>query len=251
MTESSFIRNPHLDGDTFFWQGNQIGVLLIHGFTATTAEVRLIAEKLHAVGYTTAAPLLAGHGTHPDELNQTRWQAWYQSVKQQYQQRLLDHKPIFIIAESMGTLLALKLAAEFPKTAGLLLFAPAIKIPGLWRAPLMAPFINHLQKSGEDDGLPWKGYTVYPVKAAAEMLKLQKHVRRLLPKIKTPTLIFTGEHDQSIDPKAAEIILDAIGSDEKSHIHMADSPHCILLAHELDQVFTEVQDFIDNHLPEK
>jgi len=32
--------NPELEGGDFFWQGGADGVLLLHGLTATTAEVR-------------------------------------------------------------------------------------------------------------------------------------------------------------------------------------------------------------------
>ena len=48
MQTDGYMRNPQLEGDDFLWKGNPTGVLLIHGFTATTAEVRLIAEKLHS-----------------------------------------------------------------------------------------------------------------------------------------------------------------------------------------------------------
>ena len=38
MNNNTFIRNPHLEGGDIFWQGDRTGILLIHGFTATTAE---------------------------------------------------------------------------------------------------------------------------------------------------------------------------------------------------------------------
>ena len=78
------IQNPHLEGETFFWSGNEIGVLLLHGLTATTAEVRLLAEKLHASGYTISAPLLPGHGTRPEELNGTTWHDWAWAAEKAY-----------------------------------------------------------------------------------------------------------------------------------------------------------------------
>ena len=56
MLDNGYMRNDHLDGEDFHFKGNEIGILLIHGFTATTTEVRLIAEKLHQAGYTVAAP---------------------------------------------------------------------------------------------------------------------------------------------------------------------------------------------------
>ena len=43
MNENVYMKNPHLDGESFYWQGNATGILLFHGFTATTTEVRLLA----------------------------------------------------------------------------------------------------------------------------------------------------------------------------------------------------------------
>jgi hypothetical protein len=38
--DTAFIRNPNLEGDAFFWQAGarSVGALLIHCFTATTAQ---------------------------------------------------------------------------------------------------------------------------------------------------------------------------------------------------------------------
>lgn len=62
MAENYMI-NPELDGSSITWQGGKTGFLLLHGFTATTAEVRPLGEALHAAGHTVSAPLLPGHGT--------------------------------------------------------------------------------------------------------------------------------------------------------------------------------------------
>jgi carboxylesterase len=249
MTQNNTIRNEHLEGDDFYWKAGPTGILLIHGFTATTAEVRLIAKKCHTDGFTTAAPLLPGHGTHPDQLNQTRWQDWLQKVEETYSKLSRDCDSVFVIAESMGTLLALALAAKNPNIKGLMLFAPAIKINGLWRARLMAPFINHIEKNAKDDGLPWKGYTVYPVKGSVALLKLQKFARKQLPKITQPLLVFTGAEDHTIHPNSAKIILDNVQSEAKAHQHMKNSAHCILLDKELDAVYEKVRAFIEQHDP--
>ena len=56
-------RQPHLDPSPFLLEGGRVGVLLIHGFTGSPPEMRLIGEYLHQRGFTVAAPLLPGHGT--------------------------------------------------------------------------------------------------------------------------------------------------------------------------------------------
>ena len=244
MKKNEFMVNPHLEGDDFYWEGSQTGVLLIHGFTATTAEVRLIGEMLHKDGYTCAAPLLPGHGTNPDDLNRATWRMWLEKVKGFYERLARDCEQVFVIGESMGTLLALELAFQHPEINGIMLFSPAIKVKGLWLSRIMQLFKDHLEKSSEDDGLPWKGYSLYPVKAAAEFHKLQGHVKNRLPKIEQPTLVFTGEYDTQISSDAEEIILGGIKSENKQHIHMKDSPHVILLANELDKAYEHILEFI-------
>ena len=244
MKLNEFMKNPQLEGDDFFWKGNPTGILLIHGFTATTAEVRLLAEKLHEEGYTCAGPLLPGHGTDPDDLNRATWQMWLEKVKGFYERLTRECKQVFVVGQSMGAILALELATQHPEIKGLMLFSPAIKVKGLWLSRILYPFIDFMKKYGEDDGLPWKGYTVYPVKAAAEMHKLQKDVKNRLSKIKQPALVFTGEYDNHFSHEAADIIIKGIKSETKDHIKMRESPHVILLANELDKAFGHVVNFI-------
>jgi carboxylesterase len=239
-----FIKNPHLPGDDFHWQGSKTGFLLIHGFTATTAEVRLMAEQLHAAGYTVAAPLLPGHGTHPDDMNNATWEMWVQAAKQAYEKLLRDCQQVYILGESMGALLALQVAAQHPEIPAVILFAPAIKVKWLWLSRLLSPFIKYLQKGGEDDGLPWKGYTVDPLKAAVQLLELQKHTQRILEQIQQPLLVFTGEYDTTITPDSAEIILNGVRSQQRKHIHLEESPHCILLDKEVGKAFQDIMAFI-------
>jgi carboxylesterase len=247
MNKMDYMENPQLDGSEFYWKGNPTGVLLIHGFTATTTEVRLIGEKLREDGFTTAAPLLPGHGTNPDDLNQASWQMWLGKVKEFYEQMLRDCERVFVIGQSMGGLLAIELAAQHPEIEGLMLFAPAIKVKGLWLSHFLKVFKDHLDKQNADDGLPWKGYNVYPLKAAAELHKLQMHVKKQYSKINQPTLIFSAEHDNHLTPKVMQAILNGIQSNEKCHIHLENSPHVILLSEELDQAYDYCLNFIKGH----
>lgn len=245
MTENLFIKNPHLPGEDFLLPGGSTGILLIHGFTATTAEVRPLAEILNAAGFTVAGPLLPGHGTHPDDLNRSSWLMWIEKVKQTYEKLIGQCQRIFVGGESMGGLLTLELAHQHPEIPGLFLFAPAIKVKGLWRSHLVYPFIKYIKKPNKDDGLAWKGYMVNPVKASSELHKLQKHILRVLPTITQPVIIFTGEYDHTIAPGSAQIILKAIGSSIKQHFHMEHSGHTIILDRELDQVAERVITFIE------
>ncbi len=247
MNNMDFMVNPQLDGDDFYWKGNPTGVLLIHGFTATTAEVRLIGKKLRNDGFTTAAPLLPGHGTRPDDLNKATWRMWLGKVKEFYEQLARDCDRVFVIGESMGALLAIELAAQHPEIEGLMLFAPTVKVKWLWLSHLLKYFKFGLNKQSAEDGFPWKGYNVYPFKAAAELHKLQRHVKKQFSQFKQPTLIFTAEHDNHLTQDAMQNIFNGIQSNEKCHIHLENSPHVILLAEELDRAYDYCLNFISRH----
>jgi len=94
------IRNPHPDGSPFLWEAGTIGVLLAHGFTATAAEVRPLATRLHAQDYSVAAPLLPGHYTHPDDLNRVKRQDWTRSVENAYSELKSLCKKVIVGGES-------------------------------------------------------------------------------------------------------------------------------------------------------
>ena len=247
MAANEFMDKPYLDGDSFFWQGNQVGILLIHGFTATTAEVRLMAEKLHAAGLATAAPLLPGHGTHPDDLNRATWPMWLQKVKEAYESLQKSCDEVFILGTSMGALLSLELAAQHPEIIGLLLFSPALRVEGLWLTQLLAPFKKYLGKQPKDAALPWKGYTVYPLKAAGQLFKLQKHAKTILPRISQPMLIFTGINDNRISNEAIALLIKQVNSLEKEHHSMLYSGHFVMLEGDLEEAFKLTLSFIEKH----
>jgi len=96
------MKNVHLDGDAFLIEGNHVGVVLLHGFTATTAEVRLLADYLRGFGYTLSAPLLPGHGTQPEELNKTSWIDWYEAAERAYLELRGKCTKVFVCACPAG-----------------------------------------------------------------------------------------------------------------------------------------------------
>ncbi len=247
-------QNPHLDGSTFYLEGSKpVGILLLHGFTATTVEVRPLAEFFHNSGFSVFCPLLPGHGTKPEDLIPVTWKDWYKTAKEGYQK--IQHKPFrFVAGESMGALLSLLLAAEVPDINGIILFAPALKIKNIWQAKWLAPFIkimpkNYLPEEDEEDQtLPWQGYNVVTLPAVAQLEKLQKEVMKILPLIHQPVIIFQGKLDHTIDPAGSEIILEKIPAAQKSIIRLEKSGHCVVLDRELETVKALTLNFIERLL---
>jgi len=239
MTQTSTLRNPHLDGTPFYWEGGPLGVLLCHGLTATTAEVRLLAQVLHQRGYTVAAPLLPGHGTTPQDCNRHTWQDWYASVEQAYQQLTSHCQTVVVGGESAGALLILRLASLHPDVAAILCYAPALKLKlsrgKIFLLSLCVPFLTSIPKPPSTDNNPWQGYSVNPLKAADQLRRLQKVIYPLLPQIHQPIIIIQGKLDPTVHSQSSQIIYDQISSSIKELHWLEHSTHCVILDKEREK----------------
>ncbi len=99
--------------ESFFLRGNSVGVLLIHGFTGSPAELLLLGKFLNRAGFTVLGVRLAGHGTNELNLMKTTNEDWFNSVLDGYKMLGGFCEKVFVAGHSMGGLLALKLAAFF------------------------------------------------------------------------------------------------------------------------------------------
>jgi len=252
MAKEPVFRNPQLDGSPFFWSAGSTGVLLCHGFTATTAEVRPLARVLHEQGYTISAPLLPGHDTSPEDCNRYTWQDWYASVEQAYLQLASQCPRVVIGGESTGALLILRLASKYPQAAAALCYAPALRLK-LSRVrkflfSLLVPFVTAIPKPPSTDDNPWKGYAVQPLKAARQLIKLQKTIPPLLPQVHQPILVMQGRLDPTVHPASPQVIYDRVGSSIKELHWLEQSTHCVILDQEHELASRLTLDFLSRVL---
>lgn len=234
------LHNPELLGEEFYWSGGPVGILLCHGFTATTAEVRPLARCLHAAGYTVAGPLLPGHNTTPEDLNRVRWQDWVETFDAMLERLYARCEAVVVGGESTGGLLSLYHAIHDPRPAAILAYAPALRltlkpvVQILLR--LMAPFKTSWAKRNMRSGTPWQGYRVNPLKGTLQLIQLQKQVDPFLSQIYQPLLIIQGRQDITVHPGVPERIASRVASPIKEIHWMENSPHTVIVDQELDQV---------------
>jgi carboxylesterase len=232
-------QHPELDGKSFYINGNKNknkGLFFIHGFTATTVEVKQIALFFNKEGYTVVAPLLPGHGTTPFDMNKQTWSAWIKSVEESYQKLSMECSQVFVFGESMGALLALWLAYYHTEIKQIFLFAPALKVDGLWKSFFIWPFSSYVYKKNTDDSMLWQGYNVIPLRAATQFFRLQNKVKKLLHQVKNDAFIFQGKKDKTINLEGTVETYKLLGSKNKELIWLDNSSHCILLDKELPMV---------------
>ena len=250
MEEESVILNPELEGGSFFWKGGEIGVLLLHGLTATTAEVRPLAKRLFNEGYTVSGIILPGHGTTPEKLSQTHREDWIRASEEAYEELKRECSSVIVGGESVGALLALRLASEYPEIKGLLLYAPAIRLSAsllkILFFVLLSPFVFSVKKNIPEDreGLPWQGYKVNPLRTGIQLLKFQCEIKKLLYRIYQPILLIQGSLDDTIDLNSGNIILSGVQSSVKELHWMEKSNHVVILEKEFEEVLKKTIHFI-------
>lgn len=197
----------------FHWPGGGTACLLIHGFTATPQEMRFLGERLHAAGHTVYGARVAGHATSVEDLERASWRDWYASVSAPLAEirRQADH--VVVVGQSMGSLLALALAAQHPEDiAAVVLLAPALVLQQRWlqRVRSILPLVarmpgqrfRYLAKGRSDIADPAahvdrECYDRIPLRAVHQLLSLQRHARRQLPRVRQPVLVVHSHQDHS------------------------------------------------------
>lgn len=227
-------------------------VLCVHGLTGTPYEIRPIAEVLASRGFRARGPLLPGHGTRVEELMETTWQQWFESIQGEYERLRADSDQVFVAGISLGGLLSLELAAH-NEVEGLL----AIGTPLSLRAPIpqLVGVVKHVFKMlaktrGSDIQDPearerHPGYKHMPLAGVHELVRLQRRVRQDLPSIHAPALIAHGRLDKTAAPKDATRIFEALGSEDKELLYLERSGHVVPVDRDGPELAGRAADFFD------
>lgn len=235
----------------YYYPGSQVGCLLIHGFTSTPGEMRLIGEALAQAGFTTNGILLAGHGTRPEDLLDISYEDWIESAQQGISQLKKYCKTIVVIGHSMGGLLALQMAAR-NKIDGVVTIAAALKptnsrVNLAWLYKYFKTYTSlPTQESPAEWGRYLLHYPYFPVSAAAELRKLAVHTKSILPQITTKALIIQTRDDQTVRPESAEIIARKISSLQKECLWFDEGTHNVPVVPPVNmQIADKIIEFIE------
>ena len=242
----------------FLYKGSsETGVLLIHGFTGTAAEMRPSGEVLRDAGYTVHGILLPGHGENLPAMIQTGWQDWLRAAREACVELMGRCRRVFVCGLSMGGVLALLLAEELPITAAIPIAAPMEVYSRLLRWTWLLQYIHPYQGwiPTEGDGQPKKkgpyniGYAGTPTCKVPDLVHLMDDARRNLDRITCPLLIIQSLKDQTVKPVSAEIISQgAVHALPRNILYLQTSPHVCTTGEELPLIVSRVLDFIEEPL---
>jgi carboxylesterase len=239
------------DAEPFFFEGNQTGVLVSHGFTGTTQSMRFLGEYLHYQGgFTVSGPRLTGHGTHPDDMAEATAEDWIRDLEMALEALRQRCSKVFITGLSMGGTLTLYMAAMHADVfAGALPINPAVFLnsPDLASLAFMPNAPATVPGVGSDikqPGITELAYPVVPVPAIRHLYALMGVTRELLPKVACPTMVFGSREDHVVTPENGPYIVEHLGSKDKCLVWLDNSYHVATMDNDKEFIAGEALRFI-------
>ncbi len=240
-----------LDGaEPFILFGDKRGVLLVHGFTGTPAEMFLLGKHLNEQGYTVLAPRLCGHGTNLEEMAKTDWENWYHSVCDGYHLLKNICDEVDVVGLSMGGILSLKLAMEYEVNTVVTLSAPIhVANRGVELLPPIeectGKYVPKKRRKFTDVAQQYCiTYDRTPIVCVHHLLNVIKSVSADLGNLKNQVLIVQSTNDHTVVADSATFIYDHVGSEKKELFWLNESGHLVTLDMEKEKVFEKIVNFL-------
>jgi len=242
--------NKTHNNEAFLLKGtNEIGILLLHGWSSPPDELFPLAEYLNSFDHTVSVPTLRGHGTRPEDLLGVTSRDWLSDARDALE-KLKKHAPrIFLGGISMGGNLAL-LLSEDESVAGIFTMGASVKyrFHGLIR-PIL--FLMGIAKTYRRKYYPpWvkkqmgerETYMYYPVASAKEALRLADDSRKFMPKITKPILVMQSDSDHMVSKKSPRMIYESVKSEVKEVFWIENAYHVFVKKKE---VWEKIRKFIE------
>ena len=239
------------EAEPFFLQAGPTGCLLVHGFTGTPREMRLMGDFLQKNGVTVYGVRLAGHGTDIKDMTRTRWRDWVASVEDGLHTLQGSCDCVFIAGLSMGGVLSLLAASYMPLQGAIAMSAP-YEIKTDWRISFAKPLsyvVPVVHKETHDDGLEENhiDYPGYPTRSIAELIDLIKQTRTQLDNINIPTLMIHSRSDKTVPEHHQHLYAELLKDKDLETVMLEKSGHVMTEDVECDIVFKKALTFIQEH----
>jgi carboxylesterase len=242
-----------LGGGGFWFEGSDIGCLLLHGFTGCPQNVRPLGEFLARRGMTVLCRRLAGHGTSVDDFEHTGADNWIASADGALDELLRTCSSVFAIGISMGGTLALHLGAARGKDLhGIAAInAPVMRMPN-------REALGSDTRPGARVPVPWTdprlftkrpdvhllAYRELPTHCLREASNLYALVENELARVEVPTLLLYSDDDLVVSPANGPYVLERLATSHKRLVRLTESAHEATLDFDVERIGLEFLQFV-------
>jgi len=237
----------------YFIKKGKTCCLLLHGYTSSPQEFKLLTKYLTENNLSIYAPLLKGHGTDPIDLANTNYKDWLKSAKEALEKVKKEYDSVILIGNSMGGNLAFLLEQD-DKVKAIISLGTPIFFRWALTTRLVTPVLylfkefqrKHFTKDIKEIIKKNKRehYEYYPINTVSSVLKLMKLTRHILNKINKPTLVMQSSKDITLENKNALFIYNNIKCENKKIVFIPDSYHVFIIDKYKEMAFKEIYKFI-------
>ncbi len=236
--------------------------LLIHGFGCGPIQMRELAENLCKWGFTARGILLPGHCRNMGGHSLDAHHEWIAKVESEYHQLKMAYRKVIVIGFSLGALLTLRLAIQYPLEKIILMGTPLyiirkyLPIPSVIR--ICKNFLTRVKTRKIRCYMESEGYTGYlhqpvdthfSIPALYGLTEIITAVDIGLRDVKSPALVIHSKKDLIAAPASARHVMKHLGSDNKQLVWLERSHHLVMYDKEKDVVFRAIKEFVTNYAP--
>jgi carboxylesterase len=242
--------------EPYYLPGGATGCLLLHGFTASPAEMRPLGEFLASRGYSVLGMRLAGHATYPNDLKHTRWVDWLDDVEDGFALLSSICTRRVLIGQSLGGVIALLAAARFHPEAVIAISAPYGDFPkpslkNRLRMRLHPTIRKVVERFPSDHPLyhrrelNYPAYPEFPRQILPQLDQIILAMMENLAQVHVPVLLVNSRDDRAVPFDCQQAIADHLGSSHIETQAFDGMDHSMVMDPNRQVVFDTIQDFLN------
>lgn len=237
--------------EAVFNEGNEIGIVVLHGFTGTVQSMKPLVDAYTAHGYTVACPRLKGHGTTPYDMEESTAEDWIRSAEEAFEWVKNRCDCVFVTGLSLGGTLSLYLAST-REVDGVAVINPAIDVPDISSlADSESRFIDAIGSDIKKEGATELAYDKTPVRSLNHLTNIMAKVHEQLSEVSAPLLVFASEEDHVVPPENSQTIFDMVFSEGKELVPLEDSYHVATLDNDQELIIERTLEFFEKYFNAK
>ena len=195
----------------------KVAVLFIHGILGTPNHFREFIS-LTPESFSVCNLLLEGHGKGVRDFSGASMKKWEEQVAFAVEQLSATHEKIYIVAHSMGTLLAMEQALKNQKICKLFLLAVPLRISLKWKliTNSLKIYLDKIRPNDQEalaaknccgitqckNPFPYLGW----VPRFLELFAKIRQLRKMTGFLKTPCVVFQSGNDEMVSAQSVKYL---------------------------------------------
>jgi carboxylesterase len=240
----------HSKNSLYFKKGKR-AILLLHAYTGSYNDVRMLGRFLEKENYTILAPLFSGHGTNnaQDILAKDPEVWWKDTQKALSFLGTEGFKEIAVLGLSMGGVFALRALEQYDHLIGGGAFcSPLIVDRPNTIHPNFLLYAKNIWQKSQGEPLSEQMLQQLTTDSLRQLNEIEQFAKRTfenLPQIKKPVFLAQAGNDQLVDPEGIHQVVQNLKQTRYNLQWYPNSGHVITIGVDRKEFERDVLNFID------